>query len=421
MTARAVAAGGIGGLVTKSAKTEFYSEHHHPLGTEGLWHHEGLQLPAYIQNVAKGLMEDGHPREEAIPMAIGTVKRWAAGGGKVTPEVQAASAKAVAEWEALKASHGKAIAAELLKFRPDQLRDPRGRWTTEVSNLDLGLSDFEPHGNVSTVAPEHGSGEPFGMFTREQARELAHEHRTPRQAERAKEIGQSFGKPDKMPHFKPIKASQARGNSRPVSAEEFQQIALEGHYRLQAMKDAGSHPSGLHGAKWDQIKQETFSKVQQPWGGATIDSHTGQALPDGANRYALTIKGKHQDSIVVPEGASQAEFDKAMDNARKVFAEQLRMQNAYLGVFHDDDQNRIDIDPVVVVDTLHEVETIGAATHAVGGAYNFADGNGYWPPHVADTATKADKTVHYKGPGHWRREAEKAQREDPDYLAGPQE
>jgi hypothetical protein len=41
----------------------------------------------------------------AIASAIAVVKRWAAGGGKVSPEVKAAAAKAVAEWEKLKASH----------------------------------------------------------------------------------------------------------------------------------------------------------------------------------------------------------------------------------------------------------------------------------------------------------------------------
>jgi len=160
--------------------------------------------------------------------------------------------------------------------------------------------------------------------------------------------------------------------------------------------------------------------VLQPWGGATIDSHTGQALPDGANKYALTIKGKHQDSIMLPEHPTAEQFNAAMDRARHEFHDQLSMQQGHLGVFHDDEQHRIDIDPVVVVNTLHEVETIGAATHAIGGAYNFADGNGYWPPHVADVTKAGPKDVHYKGPGHWRREAEQAQRDDPDYLAEPE-
>lgn len=93
--------------LTKSPKTPMYSATHHPLGVEGLWHHEGLQLPAYIQNVAKGLMESGHPRSEAIPMAINAIKRWARGEGHVHPEVRAASRKALAEWSALKAEHNK--------------------------------------------------------------------------------------------------------------------------------------------------------------------------------------------------------------------------------------------------------------------------------------------------------------------------
>lgn len=91
----------------KSPKTPMYSVTHHPLGVEGLWHHEGLQLPAYIQNVAKGIMESGHSREEAIPMAINEIKRWAAGQGHVHPEVRQAARKALAEWNALKATHNK--------------------------------------------------------------------------------------------------------------------------------------------------------------------------------------------------------------------------------------------------------------------------------------------------------------------------
>jgi len=94
-------------VTEKSEKTPYYSTHHHPLGTEGLWHYEGLQLPEYIQNVAKGIMESGHPREAAIPMAINAIKRWAAGEGHVHPEVRAAARKALAQWEELKATHNK--------------------------------------------------------------------------------------------------------------------------------------------------------------------------------------------------------------------------------------------------------------------------------------------------------------------------
>lgn len=91
----------------KSAQTAELSILHKPLGTHGLWGDKAAQLPAYIQNIAHALQRDGHAESEAIQIAIGTVKRWAAGGGKVTPEVQAAAAGALAEWEKLKAEHNK--------------------------------------------------------------------------------------------------------------------------------------------------------------------------------------------------------------------------------------------------------------------------------------------------------------------------
>lgn len=92
----------------ESEKTAGYSVTHAPLGKPGgpgLWKHKGLQLPAYIQNVARGVLKTGKTMSQAIQIAIGTIKRWARGGGKVSPEVRAAAAKALAEWEKLKAEH----------------------------------------------------------------------------------------------------------------------------------------------------------------------------------------------------------------------------------------------------------------------------------------------------------------------------
>jgi len=71
---------------------------------QGLWHHKGMQLPAYIQHIANDLREQrGMGESQAIQMAVGVCKRWAEGGGDVTPETRAKAAAAVAEWEALKA------------------------------------------------------------------------------------------------------------------------------------------------------------------------------------------------------------------------------------------------------------------------------------------------------------------------------
>lgn len=101
----------------KSVETPIVSTVHHPLGTEGLWHTpskkvpERQQLPAYIQNIAHALMRDqGMKRSKAIAFAVNAVKRWARGElgwgkRKVTPEVQAAAKRTLAEWERLKATH----------------------------------------------------------------------------------------------------------------------------------------------------------------------------------------------------------------------------------------------------------------------------------------------------------------------------
>lgn len=184
--------------------------------------------------------------------------------------------------------------------------------------------------------------------------------------------------------FPVITKAQARGDSRPVTHEEFQSLARTGQRQLNGMADNASATTGLD-QHWTKIKAESYAEVRKPWGGATIDSHTGKALPQGANAFALTVKGVGVKTISVHENATEAEFNAAMDQAKKAFGPALKRVGHHLGVFHDDENHRIDIDPVIIVTNRKDVDTIGAATHAVGGAYNFSDGNGYWPPHVAET------------------------------------
>lgn len=210
--------------------------------------------------------------------------------------------------------------------------------------------------------------------------------------------------------FEPITAAEARGNSPAVSAAEFQRLARIGQERIAEFASNSSPTVGLD-EHWESIRERAWTEAQKPWGGATIDSHTGEFLPDGADKYALTVKGDGVGTVVVSESATADEFYAAMDEARAKFRPVLERQNHYLGVFHDDDLNRVDIDPVTVVDTLDDVHTIGAATRAIGGAYNFADGNGYWPPHVAEEAlvavsgTMGAVITQFKGPAEWKRQA----------------
>lgn len=61
-------------------------------------------LPDYVRIVAHGLVKKGKTESEAIHLAIGILKNWASGKGHVSAKVRAAAAKAIAQWEAMRAS-----------------------------------------------------------------------------------------------------------------------------------------------------------------------------------------------------------------------------------------------------------------------------------------------------------------------------
>ena len=73
---------------------------HFSTSTTSNWVARTGGLPTYILEVAHALIRSGHPEGEAIGLAVGTMKRWASGGGSVTPKVRAAAAAALAEFEA---------------------------------------------------------------------------------------------------------------------------------------------------------------------------------------------------------------------------------------------------------------------------------------------------------------------------------
>ncbi len=273
-----------------------------------------------------------------------------------------------------------------LAFNPQQPRDIHGRWTR----------GFTISGQLER------SGEPPRM---QQAISGFGHHTTGPLTP-----GPSTRMSQNLQVAPPITAAEARGNSRPVTNYEFQKLAARGRDQLAAL----SHPAPVSGLDqhWGEIKARTYVKVQGPWGGATIDAHTGQALETGADKYALAVKPHGMSAVSVPETASEAEFSQAMDRALATFRGELQKAQRHLGVFHDDGNHRIDIDPVLVVSSIPEVESVGAYTHAVGGAYHFRSGDGFWPPHVAEGVQMAsgdDQRVHFDGPGQWRSQADEVQ------------
>lgn len=96
-----------------------------PLGTGKNWVTSVGGLPLFIRAIAHALIRNGHSESRAISIAVGTVKRWARGGGNVTAKTRAKAALAVAEWERKKV----------------QARAKSLRWDDE--QLDSGTKDSD--------------------------------------------------------------------------------------------------------------------------------------------------------------------------------------------------------------------------------------------------------------------------------------
>jgi len=162
--------------VSRTSHTAEASTVHEPLGRPGgpgLFHHKGLQLPAYIQHVAHHLVAQGHTVSQAIEMAVGIVRNWAHGhdghGNRVHPDVQAAAVKAMAQWEADKARGSKVRRSAVTEpaYDTDGLD---ASWDGDLDDLpdlagldvaDLEALDPAGDGGVMRAMPKLGSGARF--------------------------------------------------------------------------------------------------------------------------------------------------------------------------------------------------------------------------------------------------------------------
>lgn len=128
----------MGIAIELSAKTGELSITPHPFGKPsgpGLWGVKDMQLPPYIQNIARALLRTGRAKNlsQAIAIAKGAVERWK-NGKNTSPEVRAASAATDADWEAKRArAHsdhsGGSVGSVIELFNPMQPRDAHGQWT----------------------------------------------------------------------------------------------------------------------------------------------------------------------------------------------------------------------------------------------------------------------------------------------------
>ncbi len=118
-----------------------------PLGSGDNWVTRHGGLPKYIREVAHALLKT-HTESEAIAIAVQKMRDWAAGGDHVRPQVQAAAAKALAEWEALKGS-------TKLSIEPTQALELAGAFNPALHPRAGGK--FTP--TYGAVAPTGGATE----------------------------------------------------------------------------------------------------------------------------------------------------------------------------------------------------------------------------------------------------------------------
>lgn len=75
-----------------------------PLGNGNNWLKKVGGLPLFIRAIAHALIRNGHSESSAIAIAVGQVKNWASGKGKVSAKTRAKAVAAVAAWESKKAA-----------------------------------------------------------------------------------------------------------------------------------------------------------------------------------------------------------------------------------------------------------------------------------------------------------------------------
>jgi len=113
------------------------------------WVQEAGGLPDFICRIARAIKRTGKTTSQAIAIAVARVKKWAAGGDDVKADTRAKAAKALAEWEKLKAKSGAKNVVKTSAVDTVLNRAPR----TDALDQVLALAAQKPYGNVTYADP----------------------------------------------------------------------------------------------------------------------------------------------------------------------------------------------------------------------------------------------------------------------------
>ena len=270
-------------------------------------------------------------------------------------------------------------------FDPKEPRDPHtGKWVkTSVPHTEVVVGDRLDIGGKTRVSKVH---RPKGAdYTLAQTKTQG--ARSPSTHTFSGDKNTVFrmragGPKTPLPIYASDLSTKDARRSPEVSEAEFHTYAQRGKAKYDQLATQRTGAMALEGPRFKRLIDEAYDATRSEWGGVTVDAHTGEHVKVDADAYALSIRKQGVDSVTVDPAATREDFEAKMDEARTKFAYELTFPGAHLGVFHDADLKRIDIDPVLVTPSLEDVHDIGAHTRAVGGAYHFKSGDGFWPPHV---------------------------------------
>lgn len=248
-----------------SAQTARLASTPSPLGKPGgpgLWDVKNMELPPYIQHIAKALLRTGRAKttSQAIAMAKAATDRWKT-GRNTSPEVRAASAAAGADWDAKRAiAHAHS-----------------GQYSV-LDVIELAIELYNPAGNPGQPRVTSGPGQ--GQFTAGGG--PAGSKKSPAKTQTRAQV---------------IKAGTAKGASAKQKAAA--RAALQ-----QRVKDDQAKMNSLQATLTGLLAQQ--AKMAAATKQATKAGSTGQAASSTPAKAAAAPAAKASTTTAVPAASSSS-------------------------------------------------------------------------------------------------------------------
>lgn len=241
-------------------------------------------LPEYIRIIRNGIMKQGKSEGQATALAVAAVKRWASGRGGVSAKVKAAAAKALAEWEAMKAKKSieddESFLLEL-KMEGDTLSDEDPDINTKDAAMpkmeykEVGVAGFnvvdDEHGIVETLVSVTGLRDNVKDVIHPGAYEKTLATRTPKGVwSHAWDtpVGKALDVKELMPGDPELPSELPDGTPWPAEAGA---LKIKTQFNLETQRGREAYSD----VKFYGPDQEWSIGYQVPVGGATVDSKTG--------------------------------------------------------------------------------------------------------------------------------------------------